>query len=69
MTLVFIFSLNINEKSQIHAPTSQNHAPTASSQDVGSSGSNQKNIDSVDQQDGTNINDTVFYEDGDEVVG
>ncbi|CAI9265007.1 unnamed protein product [Lactuca saligna] len=35
--------------------TSQNHAPTASSQDVGGSGSNQENIDSVDQQDGTNI--------------
>nr|KAJ0211586.1 hypothetical protein LSAT_V11C400228500 [Lactuca sativa] len=51
--------------------TSQNHAPTASSQDVGGSGSNQQNTDSVDQQDGTNINDTdiVFDEDGDEVVG
>ncbi|XP_052621665.1 zinc finger BED domain-containing protein RICESLEEPER 2-like [Lactuca sativa] len=48
---------------------SQNHAPTASSHDVGGSGSNQQNIDSVDQQDGTNINDTVFDEDGDEVVG
>ncbi|XP_052622306.1 zinc finger BED domain-containing protein RICESLEEPER 2-like [Lactuca sativa] len=48
--------------------TSQNHAPTASSQDVGGSGSNQQNTDSVDQQDGTNINDTVFDEDGDEVV-
>nr|KAJ0211862.1 hypothetical protein LSAT_V11C400212290 [Lactuca sativa] len=51
--------------------TSQNHAPTASSQDVGGSGSNQQNTDYVDQQDGTNINDTdtVFDEDGDEVVG
>ncbi|CAI9289386.1 unnamed protein product [Lactuca saligna] len=49
--------------------TEQNHAPTASSQDVGGSGSNQQNTDSVDQQDGTNINDTVFDEDGDEVVG
>ncbi|CAI9293866.1 unnamed protein product [Lactuca saligna] len=49
--------------------TDQNHAPTASSQDVGGSGSNQQNTDSVDQQDGTNINDTVFDEDGDEVVG
>ncbi|CAI9275611.1 unnamed protein product [Lactuca saligna] len=49
--------------------TGKNHAPTASSQDVGGSGSNQQNTDSVDQQDGTNINDTVFYENGDEVVG
>ncbi|CAI9265358.1 unnamed protein product [Lactuca saligna] len=49
--------------------TSQNHAPTACSQDVGGSGSNQQNNDSVDQQDGTNIIDTVFDEDGDEVVG
>ncbi|XP_023745566.1 zinc finger BED domain-containing protein RICESLEEPER 3-like [Lactuca sativa] len=48
---------------------SQNHAPTASSQDVGGSGSNQQNTDSVDQQDGTNTNDTIFDEDGDEVVG
>ncbi|CAI9297092.1 unnamed protein product [Lactuca saligna] len=49
--------------------TDQNHAPTARSQDVGGSGSNQQNTDSVDQQDETNINDTVFDEDGDEVVG
>nr|KAJ0208840.1 hypothetical protein LSAT_V11C400193330 [Lactuca sativa] len=48
---------------------SQNHAPTASSQYVGGSGSNQQNTDSVDQQDGTNINDTVFDKDGDEVIG
>ncbi|CAI9272384.1 unnamed protein product [Lactuca saligna] len=44
------------------------YAPTASSQDVGGSGSNQQNTDYVDQQDGTNINDAFFDEDGDEVV-
>ncbi|CAI9288389.1 unnamed protein product [Lactuca saligna] len=60
---------NMNSKSQNHAPTSENHDPTASSQDVGGSGSNQQNTNYVDQQDGTNINDTFFDEDGDEVVG
>ncbi|CAI9266349.1 unnamed protein product [Lactuca saligna] len=58
----------MNSKIQNHAPTSENHVAIASSQDVGGSGSNQQNIDSVDQ-DGTNIIDTFFDEDGDEVVG